>query len=94
VSIDQQFITAQNAQIYPNPATDLINIELVTFAKAINVQVFDAEGCLWINTVENRELSNPAKLSLDVSGLAAGMYTVNIWADGKLFTGKFVKVGE
>jgi hypothetical protein len=94
VSIDQQFITAQNAQIYPNPATDLINIELVTFAKTLNVQVFDAEGCLWINTIENSELSNPAKLSLDVSGLAAGFYSVNIWADGKLFTGKFVKVGE
>lgn len=91
VSIDRQFITAQNVQIYPNPATDLINIELVTFAKTVNVQVFDVEGCLWINTIENSELSNPAKLSLDVSGLAAGFYTVNIWADGKLFTGKFVK---
>ncbi len=94
VSIDQQFINAQNAQIYPNPATDLVNLELVTFAKTVNVQVFDAEGCLWINTIENSELSNPVKLSLDVSGLAAGYYSVNIWADGKLFTGKFVKVRE
>jgi len=92
VSIGQQFISAQNAVIYPNPATDFVNIELSTFAKTVNVQVFDAEGCLWINTVENSELNNPAKLSLDVSGLAAGFYTVNIWADGKLFTGKFVKV--
>jgi hypothetical protein len=92
VSIGQQFITAQHAIIYPNPASELVNIELNTFAKTINIQVFDAEGCLWINTVENSELNNPAKHSLDVSGLAAGFYTVNVWADGKLFRGKFVKV--
>jgi len=92
VSIGQQFITAENTVIYPNPATDFINIELSTFAKTVNIQVFDAEGCLWINTVENSELNNPAKFSLDVSGLAAGSYVVNIWADGKLFWGKFVKV--
>ncbi|HNQ66984.1 MAG TPA: T9SS type A sorting domain-containing protein [Bacteroidales bacterium] len=92
VNIGQQFITAQNVVIYPNPATDFVNIELNTFAKTVNVQVFDAEGCLWINTIENSELNNPAKFSLDVSGLAAGSYVVNIWADGKLFWGKFVKV--
>ena len=28
VSIGQQFITAQNTVIYPNPATDFVNIEL------------------------------------------------------------------
>jgi len=94
VSIGQQFITAQNAVIYPNPATDFVNIELNTYAKTINVQVFDAEGCLWINSVENSELNNPAKLKLDISGLATGIYTVNIWAEGYLFTGKFVKTGK
>lgn len=94
VSIGQQFITAQNAVIYPNPTTDFINIELSTYAKSVNIKVYDTEGCLWINAVENGELSNPEKLSLDISGLAAGFYTVNIWADGKFFKGNYVKVGE
>ncbi len=94
VSIGQQYISAQNAVIYPNPATGFVNIELNTYAKTINVQVFDAEACLWINSVENSELNNPAKLKLDISGLAAGIYTVNIWAEGRLFTGKFVKTGN
>jgi hypothetical protein len=92
VSIGHQFITSEKISIYPNPSTDLVNLELNTFAKNINIQVFDAEGCLWINTVENSELNNPAKHSLDISGLAAGSYVVNIWAEGKLFRGKFVKI--
>ncbi len=77
-------INAINAEIYPNPASEKITITLAEQTNAAHVKIYNAKGCLWINEeYENSEM--------DVSQLPAGVYTVNIWAEGKFYIGKFVK---
>ncbi len=77
-------INALNAEIYPNPASEKITITLTGQTNAAHIKIYDAKGCLWINEeYENSEM--------DISQLPVGIYTVNIWAEGKFYVGKFVK---
>ncbi len=77
-------INAINAEIYPNPASKKITITLAKQTNTAHIKIYDAKGCLWVNEeYENSEM--------DVSQLPVGIYTVNIWAEGKFYVGKFVK---
>ena len=69
--------------IYPNPATENINLNLPLNSK---VKVFDNIGREVMSLNANAET-----LKLDVSGLEKGIYIVNISLDGQTANRSFVK---
>ncbi|WP_407557225.1 FG-GAP-like repeat-containing protein [Winogradskyella sp. 4-2091] len=70
----------EKVSIFPNPTTDFLNFE--GFDTSMNVTVFDALGKqVLIKTISNSE-------KLDVSQLAAGIYTIKL---NDKFSTKFIK---
>ncbi len=73
-----------SAEIYPNPATENLNIVLNDGLDA-NIQINDVLG----NVVYNGSIHSMK--SIDVSGLQNGVYFVKITADNQYTTKKFIK---
>lgn len=72
--------------IYPNPATDVINLHFQEPTSApLDVQIFDAQGRLL------RHLILSDGQQLDVQGLAPGLYSLKAVLGGRVYVGKFVK---
>ena len=72
---------ASQAKIYPNPATDVINI--ASDKKIANVSVFDASGKVVKTTTET---------TINISNLVKGSYVVSIrYADGTAESRKVIK---
>lgn len=64
--------------IYPNPANDVLNIELPSNDASL-IRVFDASGKM----VMMREVKGQEEYTLDVSSLSAGLYNVQLNVGGK-----------
>jgi hypothetical protein len=75
-----------SAQITPNPAKTNLFITLEEDAKKASVSVFDVLG----RSVLSNKFSG-IQSELNVENLIKGMYFINIQADGKTITQKFVK---
>ncbi|MBJ6108475.1 M4 family metallopeptidase [Hymenobacter sp. BT523] len=75
---------ASTFQVYPNPATDALRLALPGNAEAQDVTVTDVRGA----RVAGATLRNG---TLDISGLAKGMYTVSASDGQKVFHQRFVK---
>lgn len=68
--------------LYPNPVSDILDLSLD--CSNYEVQVLDSDGrCVFVG-------KNVSKI--DVSGLAAGTYTVVVSDDRRVLTSKFLKV--
>lgn len=70
----QKFSLKSQFRIYPNPANDFIHIEYDDAIKIQNVQLIDISG----KTI--KRFNNNEKV-LNVSGLASGIYILNIQAE-------------
>ncbi|MDB5233644.1 MAG: hypothetical protein JWR44_637 [Hymenobacter sp.] len=75
---------ARTLEVYPNPATDAVRLVLPGNAEAQNVKVTDVRGA----RVDGASFSNG---TLNISGLAKGMYTVSVSDGQKVFHQRFVK---
>jgi hypothetical protein len=74
--------------IYPNPTTDIININLESItADGANVRVFDAFGRELISST-----TQDSRLSIPVSTLSPGTYFIEIKSGAKLIRNKFTKL--
>ena len=73
--------------IYPNPATSTINIKYESNMESAVINVYDAAG-KWVKLYR---LPTSNNLSLNVSELAPGTYTIHISDGVDSQTGKFVK---
>ena len=74
-------IIAQSLEVYPNPATDMLQIRNV---KAGTIKVYDATGR---QIMTKAVVGNEDYIQLDISSLSKGMYFVKIGNH----TAKFVK---
>ncbi len=78
-----------NFSIFPNPATEYINIEVSEFAgQDVQVMVFNAIGVQTYNN--NISNLNDNVISIDLAQYGNGAYTVIFQADGKITTEKFI----
>ena len=70
--------------VYPNPATDVLNIKTLDGKMSVTSQIYDANGRLVLESTGT---------SINVSQLAKGVYNISIAGqDGnKLMTTKFIK---
>jgi endoglucanase len=73
-----------NVKLYPNPTSNVLNIESVGTIQ--NIAIFNVLGQEVMNKTANESL-----LSLDVSGLNAGVYVIKTVIDGTVSSTKFIK---
>lgn len=74
--------------LYPNPATDVINLELDQIDGPMAVQIYDLNGRKVIDYKNDK--SNQSSYSLDVSTLESGVYFVKIQSSQKTATKKLI----
>lgn len=80
--------TLSGFTIYPNPATDQVNLNLEKTGEQVAVEVFDINGRKVINTNFNGSANFNERL--DVSKLNSGVYFVEIFTNGKAATKKLI----
>lgn len=79
-------------KIYPNPTTDVINFNLDLLAAAkISINLTDVNGKIVRQISEREASSGVSKISMDLTGLARGIYVATIRIDGASYTQKLVK---
>lgn len=80
-----------DCSIYPNPTTDILNIELQQpFETEFLVEIYDLKGQL----LYSDSGYNSMKVELDISTFATGMYLLNIKSVDQLLSKRFVKQAE
>ena len=79
----------QEINIYPNPATNEINIDLgIKSYKNISVDIYEPFGRLVLKKSYSPQNS---RINLDISNLQIGFYLMAINIDGQITTKKFIK---
>lgn len=73
------------ASLYPNPANNILYITTNDFHKAVQLQVYDITGQVVLS-----ETFSGNNHSINVSGLAAGVYIINLESDSKTERVKFL----
>jgi hypothetical protein len=76
--------SVSKVKLYPNPTSNVLNIESVGTIQ--NIAVYNVLGQEVMN-----KLANETLVSLDVSGLSAGIYTIKTVIDGTVSSTKFIK---
>jgi len=77
-------ITDQNLVIYPNPTSEILNVELPTLTSE-KIQLFDLTGKL-VNEFKNDNLV----FKTDISQLQNGVYIIRFCINGEVFNKRFV----
>ena len=73
-----------NVALYPNPATNVLNIESTSMIE--KVSVYNLLGQEVISQTPNSEL-----VTLDVASLQVGVYVVKTSIDGNITSTRFIK---
>lgn len=73
-------------EMYPNPVSDLLNIQLPTGTEKAEVSVFDYTGRL----VSSKTISSN-DTAIDVQKLSKGIYLIRVASDAKIGAQRFVK---
>ena len=73
--------------IYPNPATDEVNIKLDRNYKEVCITIADVSG----KAILKKTILNADLLQMDVSNLSCGMYFLSILADEKSYSASISK---
>ena len=68
------FSQSNNIKMYPNPATDLVNISITNYVGDLKVDLFDINGRL----VKTKSVDFSGNYSLDLNGLTTGVYIVKL----------------
>ena len=92
VGINEVYKAALNYNVYPNPVSDLLNVEFNLLEKT-NVlgEVFDISGRK-IETIFNSEFSlGTHRYDYNASDLNAGVYFIKITLEGESFTKRVIK---
>jgi Secretion system C-terminal sorting domain len=75
-SITEQTLTAD---VYPNPAENIINIDLANNVNKLHISLFDATGKM----VFDNQLSNVNGSSISTQNISSGLYFLKLDADGQ-----------
>ncbi|PKP35144.1 MAG: hypothetical protein CVU00_03585 [Bacteroidetes bacterium HGW-Bacteroidetes-17] len=73
--------------IFPNPASDVLNIKFEKIRKKVLLNVIGIDGRLY----HSIELLNSNNYQLDISDLAKGMYFIQMITEGKVINAQFIK---
>ena len=88
VSVDDVKSVEERVSVYPNPSNGIVNVDLQgALAQTATLEVYNAMGQLVISKNYN-EVSG--KFDVDLSGNAAGVYTIKLIANGEVVTKRIV----
>lgn len=75
LQVFQDIIDKKEIKIYPNPATDILNIKITNFNRdnSLRIGFFDLSGRLLINKMVREETT-----TLDISPYASGIYILKL----------------
>ena len=77
VSLEEFMISASDISVYPNPANDIVTVDILkqNNTESVTISLFDAIGkVIYIKEVSS--LNN--KITFDVSELESGVYSVSV----------------
>ena len=78
----------EKVSVYPNPSNGIVNIDLQgALAQTASLEVYNAMGQLVVSKNYN-EVSG--KFEVNLSGNAAGVYTIKLIANGEVVTKRVV----
>ena len=75
-----------NITIFPNPAVDVLNVDLTSLSGSFNYEIIDATGRL----VSSDRMVNGIN-AIEVSGLNSGFYTFKLIGEGSAWSSRIVK---
>jgi hypothetical protein len=76
-----------DAQIFPNPSSDRIQIELTEASnQPVETQIFDMKGRL----VQSKNFANSKTMTLNVKGMESGQYIIRIRTDNGSITDQLI----
>lgn len=82
----EEYLSIDQIELFPNPARDMININLPSEMTAGNsIEILDPLGRVVAVINDNYEGT------IDISGLSTGTYFLRINTGNQIFTGKFLK---
>lgn len=70
--------------IYPNPANDMINIELKNIGK---IEIIDLEG----NIIYKKDILKAGVIEIDISQFSSGIYIIKYYSNQEVYFNKFIK---
>ncbi len=73
-------------EVFPNPTTDVVNVQLPTGTNSATAKVFDTSGRL----IATQEISNPRE-QINISTLASGIYVLRISSEGRFGARRIIK---
>jgi hypothetical protein len=89
-SINTEEISKPMTRIYPNPADDIINIEISnTCEQVIVIELLTVSGQL-VYRKEYKNSKDPFVKQIDLSGYAKGVYFLKIRQSGEVYNGKII----
>jgi hypothetical protein len=89
-NVEEGSLVVSGIKIFPNPATDVLNIGFHSPAKTIILEIFSTFGeKLFLKIIPNG-LPNQHLESVDLSGFATGYYLLRIQTENAIETKKFV----
>jgi len=62
--------------IYPNPASNMVNLNFLNYNSVVNIQLVDLKGGIFLT--RNIEVSNNQNLELALENLASGVYFIHV----------------
>ena len=80
-------LNGKKIAVYPKPANDFTTIEIKEYTGEVSFVLFDLQGTLIQNNTYNINAASE-KITLDTSTLPQGMYFIQIYLGGELFTDK------
>jgi len=78
-------LNTKYCSIYPNPVSDMINIDIMNKNNMFRFELYDSQGRKLIS----KEITNNGQLSLE--GLTKGLYLYSVNIDGEIQRGKLIK---
>ncbi|RYZ96787.1 MAG: T9SS type A sorting domain-containing protein, partial [Sphingobacteriaceae bacterium] len=83
----------ENIGLYPNPVHDTLNaVYQLTASSTVTVRVFDITGKMLMKIDEGKRAAGQNKIIINVSGLTANVYIVQVLANSKkVMAKKFIK---
>jgi len=77
---------ADYMHIFPNPASDVITVEIPSLTNSKMIAIYNVEGQLIL-----QQPMLQAKTEINISGLATGIYVLKLYSDEKTRVTRFVK---
>ena len=88
--VENQNMEDGQMTVSPNPATNVVNVQFnEPSAKKVEVKIYDVTGRVVLNEAVRVHQGNN-KITLDVSSLSNGFYTMDIVKDGSVSTQKLI----